>query len=87
MAKPCTIVLTAASHCMKLRSTCTNGGCQSHPQIREKNDKFQQRKLDVMFAAAPKAAAAMDAVAADSLAMDMEASTCFVIVLYDDILS
>jgi PAB1-binding protein PBP1 len=44
-------------------------------QIREKNDKFQQRKLDVMFAAAPAGAAALGAVAADSLAMDMEAST------------
>jgi hypothetical protein len=43
-------------------------------QIREKNDKFQQRKLDIMFAAAPRRGASLDAVAADSLAMDMEAS-------------
>ena len=48
-------------------------------QIREKNDRLQQRKLSAMFAAAPRGAAALDAVAADSLAMDMEArSHCLV---------
>lgn len=45
----------------------------SAAQIREKNDKFQQRKLDTMFAAAlPNRTLALDAVAAESLAMDME---------------
>ena len=50
-------------------SALVRGGCA---QITENNDRFQQRKLTTMFAAAPKRIHALNERAAEDLAADME---------------